>query len=44
VLGQGMPYWPDYSTIDPNSRRAYIEWLASTCDDPQTYIGYIFLF
>jgi TerB N-terminal domain len=26
--GQGMPYWPNYSAIDPSSRRAYLEWLA----------------
>jgi len=42
--GQGMPYWPNYSAIDPGSRRAYLEWLASTRDDPQTYIGYVFLY
>lgn len=42
--GEGMPYWPNYSTIDPGSRRAYLEWLAGTRDDPQTYIGYVFLY
>ena len=42
--GDQMNYWPSYSTISPQSRAAYIEWLASDRSDPGTYIGYIFLY
>jgi len=42
--GQWMPYWPSYSTIQPSSRRAYLEWLANGRTDPEAYIGYVFLF
>jgi hypothetical protein len=44
VSGQGVPYYPSYSTIGPDSRRAFLDWLASDRDDPQTYIGYVFIY
>ncbi len=42
--GYQMDYWPSYSRISPNCRAAYIEWLASDRSDPETYIGYVFLY
>lgn len=42
--GEGMSYWPAYSTIPPSSRSAYLEWLASDRSDPDAYIGYVFLY
>ncbi|MCU7836066.1 MAG: TerB N-terminal domain-containing protein [gamma proteobacterium symbiont of Taylorina sp.] len=42
--GDQMGYWPSYCQISPESRAAYIEWLASDRNDPETYIGYIFLY
>ena len=42
--GGQMGYWPSYSRISPQSRAAYIEWLASDRSDPDTYIGYVFLY
>lgn len=42
--GDDMGYWPSYSQISPQSRSAYIEWLASDRNDPETYIGYVFLY
>ena len=42
--GNDMGYWPNYSTITPSSRAAYLEWLASNRDDPKAYIGYVFLY
>ncbi len=42
--GDQMDYWPLYSLISPQSRAAYIEWLASDRNDPETYIGYVFLY
>ena len=37
-------YWPSYSEITPKARRAYLDWLASGKCDPETNIGYIFLY
>ena len=42
--GDQMSYWPSYSQIPPQSRAAFIEWLASDRGDPETYIGYVFLY
>ena len=42
--GDQMGYWPYYWSISPQSRAAYIEWLASNRDDPACYIGYVFLY
>lgn len=42
--GDQMGYWPSYSQISPRCRAAYIEWLASNRSDPETYIGYVFLY
>jgi len=42
--GQGMDYWPSYSTIPPASRAAYLAWLAGGRSDPHAYIGYVFLY
>lgn len=44
LSGQFMPYWPSYSEIHPWSRRAYLDWLAGPRSDPETYIGYVFLY
>ena len=42
--GEEMGYWPSYDSITPQSRAAYLEWLASDRSDPETYIGYVFLY
>jgi uncharacterized tellurite resistance protein B-like protein len=42
--GTGMAYWPSYGRISPESRCAYLEWLAGGRRDPEAYIGYVFLF
>lgn len=42
--GEGMTYWPSYSSISPSCRAAYLEWLATGRRDPTAYIGYVFLF
>jgi tellurite resistance protein len=44
VSGEGVPYYPNYTTLTPESRRAYLDWLAGTRDDPKAYIGYVFLY
>ncbi|TCA99404.1 hypothetical protein E0H93_29390 [Rhizobium leguminosarum bv. viciae] len=43
-FGQSMGYWPSYSQISPEARRSYLEWLAGSRSDPDTYIGYVFLY
>ena len=42
--GDQMGYWSYYFYIPPQSRAAYLEWLASNRDDPACYIGYVFLY
>lgn len=42
--GGHMQYWPCYSEINPASRAAFLEWLAGGRKDPQTYIGYVFIY
>jgi len=39
-----MGYWPSYSEISPEARRAYLQWLAGGRQDPMADIGYVFLF
>ena len=42
--GIQMGYWPRYDRLPPQSRAAYIEWLAGDRTDPETYIGFVFLY
>lgn len=44
IAGHTMSYWPSYSSITPEARAAYLNWLASGRNDPSAYIGYVFLF
>ena len=44
VSGALMPYWPSYSSIDPRSRLAYLQWLAGGRNDGHFGVGYAFLF
>ncbi|MBF0325551.1 MAG: TerB N-terminal domain-containing protein [Alphaproteobacteria bacterium] len=43
-LGQFIGYWPNYASIDPRSRLAYLQWLAGGRCDPHINIGYVFLY
>ena len=42
--GERLHYWPSYSEIPPESRAAYLQWLASGRQDPAVPTGYVFLF
>lgn len=42
--GSNMGYWPSYSQIPPICRAAFLEWLSTGRKDPQTNIGYIFIY
>jgi peptidoglycan hydrolase-like protein with peptidoglycan-binding domain/tellurite resistance protein len=44
TAGQTMPYWPTYTTISPECRLAYLQWLSGGKRDPGAYIGYVFLY
>lgn len=39
-----MGYWPSYSDISPEARRAYLQWLARGRTNPLADMGYVFLF
>lgn len=39
-----MGYWPSYSDISANARRAYLNWLAGGRKDPEADVGFVFLF
>jgi tellurite resistance protein len=42
--GDLMGYWPKYDSIPAKCRGAYLKWLADGRSEPETYIGYVFLF
>ncbi|MEO5331186.1 MAG: TerB N-terminal domain-containing protein [Magnetococcus sp. YQC-5] len=42
--GLHLTYWPSYATLSPESRAAYLEWLADGASAPETNIGYVFLY
>lgn len=44
IAGQTMEYWPSYATVTPQSRAAYLLWLAEGRSDPRVGLGYVFLF
>jgi uncharacterized tellurite resistance protein B-like protein len=39
-----LGYWPSYSEISSDARRAYLNWLADGRKDPEADVGYVFLF
>lgn len=43
-VGAGMTYWPSYSSVPPECRAAYLDWLATGRRDPSACIGYVFLY
>lgn len=39
-----LDYWPNYSAIDPETRGAYLGWLASGRSHPKADIGFVFMY
>lgn len=39
-----MGYWPEYSSLSPESRGAYLSWLASDRCDASCPVGYVFIY
>lgn len=44
TAGQQMNYWPSYGSMSPGSRLAFLNWMASPRNAPDTYIGYVFVY
>lgn len=42
--GSTFSYFPNYSELRPEARRSYLEWLSSGRSDPNTPIGYVFIY
>jgi uncharacterized tellurite resistance protein B-like protein len=42
--GEKMGHWPSYSSIEPECRLAYLQWLADGKKSPNACIGYVFLY
>lgn len=42
--GDEMGYWPNYANIPAKCRGAYLKWLSNGRIEPNTNIGYVFLF
>ena len=41
---ESLGYWPKYISLSPRCRGAYLQWLASERNNPDTPIGYVFLY
>lgn len=39
-----LGYWPEYSSLSPESRGAYLSWLASDRCDASCPVGYVFIY
>ncbi len=39
-----LGYWPKYNSLSPEGRGAYISWLAGERNNPETPIGYVFIY
>ena len=42
--GEGLHYWPNYSTIQARSRATYLDWLSSGRSDTRYNVRYVFLY
>ncbi|MFK3916225.1 TerB N-terminal domain-containing protein [Psychrobacter sp. NPDC078501] len=41
---ESLGYWPSYAALSPSCRGAYLDWLASDRANPNTPIGYVFIY
>ncbi len=44
VIGELLPYWPDYNNVSPTSRATYLDWLATGRSNKDYNPGYVFLY
>ncbi|ORU93825.1 MAG: ATPase [Cycloclasticus sp. symbiont of Poecilosclerida sp. N] len=41
---ESLGYWPKFITLTPKGRGAFLSWLSSNRSDPETPLGYVFIF
>lgn len=41
---QSLAYWPKFISLSPQARGAYLNWLSSERNHPDTPIGYVFIY
>ncbi|MGB6824883.1 TerB N-terminal domain-containing protein [Psychrobacter sp.] len=41
---ESLGYWPSYEALSPSCRGVYLDWLASGRANPNTPIGYVFIY
>ena len=39
-----LGYWPKFITLSPEGRGAYLSWLSGDRNDPETPVGYVFIY
>lgn len=44
LAGDGLHYWPSYTTIDARARATYLEWLTTGRSNTRYNVGYVFLY
>lgn len=44
LSGKSLDYWPSYERLSPAARKAYLDWLTSDRSNPDTPIGFVFLY
>lgn len=44
IEGEGLNYWPGYTSIAPPCRAAYLDWLSSGRSDTSYNVGYMFIY
>jgi hypothetical protein len=42
--GESLGYWPKFISLTPKGRGAFLSWLSSDRSDPETPLGYVFIF
>lgn len=41
---ESLGYWPKFISLTPKGRGAFLSWLSSNRSDPETPLGYVFIF
>lgn len=41
---ESLGYWPKFITLSPKGRGAFLSWLSSNRSDPETPLGYVFIY
>lgn len=41
---QSLGYWPKFISLTPKGRGAYLNWLSGSRNDPETPLGYVFIY